>query len=432
MDSIKPMQGTFDVLIIGAGPSGVATAYCLRNSGLTVAILDKATFPREKICGDGLTLDVIQQLAAMSPELGDAFHAFSGKLSCSGAEIFAPSGNQVTLPVRPAGEKKQMFTCRRKDFDYFLIQQLKVFSNITIFEGCIPEKIEIFDNGVFAHTNLGTFQGRMAVGADGVNSFTARQMNIKRISPEHQCVAMRTYYRGLKPLTEGNPIEMYLPKEILPGYLWIFHLADGTANVGIGILASVIREKKINLKKLFQEILLKEPLLSRLKTATQLEPVKGLIIPLGGEQRVISGEKFLLTGDAATLVDPITGEGVANALRSGRIAADHIRRCHQENNFGAAFNQAYDHEIYRRMMPEFRLHLTLRKLLNHPKLLNVIIGAASKHPKTEAGLHQIMWNLDGSTTWKKAKTVLKIFWLFTFRNLLFPITKKSQKTNSSL
>lgn len=418
------MEHHFDILIIGAGPSGVATAYTLRNSGLTVALLEKSHFPREKVCGDGLTLDVINQLEAMSPELKAAFNDFSHKQSCSGAEIVAPNGHRVTLPVRPAEEKKEMFTCRRRAFDHFLISQLKPYSNISVFEGCTPNLIEVDEDTVRVKTNLGSFEGRLVVGADGVNSFTAKQMGVHTIQPEQQCVALRTYYANVTPLSPGNPIEMYLPKEVLPGYIWVFPLADGTANVGIGILASIIRKKKIDLKRLFQELLLKEPLRSRLEGATQLEPVKGLIIPLGGVKKTISGDRFLLTGDAATLVDPITGEGVANALRSGRIAAAHILQCYKENNFSAAFNQRYDQEIYRRMLPEFKLHLFLRKILNYPKLLNLLMGAASGNPKSQSQLNQILWNLGGASNWEKAKIAWKILRLFTLHPVYLYFTRK--------
>ncbi len=425
------MRRKFDVLIVGAGPAGMATALCLANSYLSVAVLDKAIFPREKICGDGLTLDVINQLSTISIALGESFKSLAGIQSCCGAEIFSPGFQQVSLPVKPAAEKKQMYTCRRIDFDNFLFQHLKQHSNITIYESCIPEKIRNTPGCVEIETRLGTFEGRILVGADGVNSFVARQMRLKHITPGHQCVAVRTYFRGLKPLHEGNPIEMYLPKEILPGYLWIFHLADGTSNVGIGILATVIRKEKIRLKRIFAEMLLQEPLKSRLAGAEQIEPVKGLIIPLGGERREISGNRFLLAGDAAALVDPITGEGVANAIRSERIAAAHILAGSKSCEFSAASNKAYDDEIYRRMLPEFRLHIMLRELLNYPALINYIMGSAANHPEIEHALQEIMWNLDGTTARKKLLIVLKIFHLFTLKNLWISVLKRRRKRAGS-
>lgn len=423
------MNRVFDIIIVGAGPAGSITAYCLGNSGYTVAVIDKMQFPREKICGDGLTLDVINQLNAISPLLGKSFQDFQRKLSCSGAEIFSPDSRKITLPVHPAENQKQMFTCKRMDFDYFLVRQLKQFSNITLFEQCIPQNIIQSNENILVETNMGRVEGKILVGADGVNSFVARQMKVQRITKEHQCVALRTYYRGVKPINSGNPIEMYLPKKILPGYIWIFHLEDGTANVGIGILASVINKKGIHLNKIFEELLQEEPLKSRLECATRIDRVKGLVIPLGGKERMISGGRFLLAGDAASLVDPVTGEGVANAIRSGRIAASHIIRCFELNSFSAGFNKEYDSEIYRRMMPEFRLHLTLRKLLKYPYLINHIIGAAASYPEIEGSLYQIMWNLDGSNQLKKLRILFKIAYIFTLKYLGLSIRSRFKSTD---
>jgi len=411
------VSGKFDVLIVGAGPAGVTTAICLGNSGLKVAVIDKACFPREKICGDGLTLDVINQLFLISPRLYAAFMDFNSKLPCSGAEIFSPSLDRFSLGVRPDSEKKPMFTCRRIDFDDFMFGELKQYENVCTFENCIPLKIIHAGDSIILDTNQGRFEGSILVGADGVNSFVAREMGVKHITKEQQCVALRTYYRGLKPLSEGSAIEMYLAKEILPGYLWIFHLADGSSNVGLGMPAKVIKRKGIKLKKCFEGLLMSEPLKSRLAGAERTDAVRGRIIPMGGQKRDISGNRFILTGDAASLVDPITGEGVGNAIRSGRVAGKHIIRCFKSADFSGAANKAYDAEIYRRMKNEFRFHLSLQKLLYYPGLLNYILGSAANYPEVELSLKQLIWNLHSGAIFSRILLVFRLIYLFTFQRL---------------
>lgn len=428
------MYKKFDILIVGAGPAGSTTALCLGNSGLKVAVLEKASFPREKICGDGLTLDVVNQLSHISEKLADSFRNFSLKLSCHGAEIYSPSLHRLILEISPEKEEKPMYICRRIDFDNFLVRQVKEYKNISIFENCVPEKIICNPDHAVIETDKGIFEGSFVVGADGVNSFVAREMGVDRISKENQCVAVRTYYKGLKPLHSGNNIEMYLFKDILPNYLWIFHQSDGTSNVGLGILASVIKKRNINLNKCFEEFLQNELLRPRFENAERIESVKGHVIPLGGERRTISGDRFILTGDAAALVDPVTGEGVANAIRSGRLAAEHIISCFRENRFSPDKNKAYENKIYRKMMPEFRLHQNLQKLLYYPWLINYIIKATARHEEIRSSFQQLLWSLDVHSFRQRIRLILKLIYtlsiLLLYVNLCKGNRKKSLRTSA--
>ncbi|MEI7490218.1 MAG: geranylgeranyl reductase family protein [Bacteroidota bacterium] len=421
------MRRKFDVLIVGGGPAGVSTALCLRDSGLSAALIDKAVFPREKICGDGLTLDVVKQLALISEELAASFGNFTSKWPCYSAEIFSPDYSQISIAVRPKQEQRPMFTCRRADFDKFLIDQAKKLENISIFENTHPQKLVIDKDKVLLEAGEDTFEGRVIVGADGVNSFVARELGVERIGRGQQCVALRTYYTGLKPLREGSQIEMYLPVETLPGYLWIFHLGDGTSNVGVGMPAPVINKKGINLRKCFEGLLMSEPLKSRLAGAMRMEAVKGYTIPYGGRRRSISGHSFLLAGDAAALVDPISGEGVGNSIRSGRVAAGHIINCFRADDFSAGFNKAYDDEIYRRMMPEFKFHIMLRSLLKYPSLLNYFVGTASGHPRVGRSLQKLVWNLGINKLGSRIRLVLSLTYMFTLQGLFEPVSRPERK-----
>ena len=409
------MNKKYDVLIIGAGPAGAATAICLGNSGLRVAVIDKATFPREKTCGDGLTHDVIKQLGLISESLASAFAELPHKQASYGAEIISPDHDHLYIPFYASGVKQPIYTCPRFEFDNFMFSQMKQFGNISVFENCLPEKLDITADKVVLETSCGSFEAKMILGADGANSFVARQMGVKRVTREHQCVSLRTYFTGLKPLREGNPVEMYILKDVLPGYLWIFHLGDGRANVGIGMLASIITKKKINLNKCFEGLLSSEPLKSRLSGGKQSEPFKGYILPMGGERRDISGSRFLLAGDAASLVDPSTGEGVGNAIRSGRVAAGHILDCLKADDFSSGFNKAYDKEIYRRMMTEFRFHSRMRNLFNYPRLVNFTIGSAARHKPMEASLQKALLNLHSNRWTSNAVFVLRILYIYTIQ-----------------
>jgi flavin-dependent dehydrogenase len=133
-----------------------------------------------------------------------------------------------------------------------------------------------------------------------------------------------------------------------------------------------------------------------------LETIKGYGLPLGSKKRNLSGAKFLLAGDAAALIDPFSGEGIANAIRSGRIAAEHVIKCFEQNNFSAAFNKAYDREIYHRMWKEFKISRTLQNLVRYPILFNYVIKKARQSKYLQKFLVEALANVE-----KKKKILMK-------------------------
>ena len=162
----------------------------------------------------------------------------------------------------------------------------------------------------------------------------------------------------------------------------------------MGMSSRQISEGKLNLRKIFQEIITNHPSLKdRFLNAKPLESVKGFGLPLGGKYNEISGERFLLIGDAASLIDPLTGEGIGNALRSGRVAAEHITQCLEKGDFSATMNKAYDKEIYKRMMTEFKTDTFIRSIIQHfPVSVDIFTGiVASTKGMSASFLNFGMW-----------------------------------------
>jgi geranylgeranyl reductase family protein len=369
-----------DILIVGAGPSGAACALRLSKSGYKVVVLEKEVFPRDKTCGDALSPDVMNQLPMLSEELLADFHANIPKIPSHGVKIIAPDSNYLDLPSIYKGKKVHGFTCKRIDFDNLMFKHMSLSSNIDIIQDCKVNSVVRENGGVTVDTSKGIFKSKMVVGADGAKSVVVRNLAPVKLERKHYCVGLRIYYEGVTDFHPENYIELYLFNEILPGYLWVFQLPDNKANVGIGILASKLVKKKINLKETLTKLIETHPMLKeRFKNATPLESIKGHGLPLGSRKHSISGERYLLTGDAAGLIDPLSGEGVGNALRSGRVAAEHIMQCIEKNDYSAAFNKKYDKEIYRRMWKEFKRSRSLQSLSNHSFLLNKIIQKAKRN-----------------------------------------------------
>ena len=369
----------FDVLIIGAGPAGTTCAMELGASGLSVAILDKSVFPRDKICGDALSVDVVKQLSMLPGDLGQGFLEFSTKVASYGVRIFAPDCHHIDIPFVDGGSEKCGYLCPRIDFDNILLEHVRQFENVTIFEDCHVKEITTLKDCVNVNTSQGTFTSQLIAGADGAQSMVARQLGSFKPDRDHYSAGLRIYYEGVSSFHTEQFIELYFLKDILPGYLWIFPLPFNRANVGIGMLSSVVSKKKINLKVILKEFLTSHPhLKERFQHAKPLETIKGYGLPLGSKKRKISGDRFLLLGDAASLIDPFTGEGIGNAIRSGRVAAKHIIKGFERRDFLHDFNTEYDREIYRRMWPELRLSHALQRLCRYPVLFNFIVRKANQ------------------------------------------------------
>ena len=369
-----------DVTIVGAGPAGAACALMLSRSGLSVAVLDKADFPRDKICGDALSVDVVNQLEKISPKLAEDFHSLSEKVPSYGVTIYAPSTKALHIPFVHKQRYKCGYLCERSVFDNLLVSHMKQAENVTFFPKQKVAQMERSESGVTVRTQDRLFSSSMVLGADGAQSVVARSLRKSGIDRRYYSAGLRMYYDNVGGFSEGNYIELFFFKKIRPGYLWVFPLPDGKANVGIGVLSSAVTRRSLNLREILSDLLATHPVLrDRFKDAIAMESPQGFGLPLGGKKRRISGDRFLLLGDAAGLIDPFSGEGIANAIRSGRFAADHVLKCFSENNFSPAFNRRYDAEIYRLMQKEFRISRTLQKMCSHPWLFNKVVRNANRN-----------------------------------------------------
>ena len=161
------------------------------------------------------------------------------------------------------------------------------------------------------------------------------------------------------------------------------------------MLSDAVRRKKVNLKNELQDIVDNDPIIKeRFKNATLMGSVEGYGLPLGGKQRVISGERYLLTGDAAFLIDPFTGEGIGNALYTGRIAANQAAKALEQKDFSAAALSAYDAEVYRVMGPELRISHRLQKLVKYAWLFNLLVKISTRNKQVKELLSCMFYEVD--------------------------------------
>lgn len=373
------------ITIIGAGPSGAIAALTLAKLGIPCTLFDKATFPRDKICGDAISGKVLELLRKLNPDWIQELNAKPYTLSTWGISFIAPNRHRIDLPFQKKFDPQNPvgFVTRRKDFDNFLIEKVKKEPLIRFFEGTEvtiaryrPDSIMIETKG---KENL-TFYTKVILGADGANSIIASRFGKYKLDPKHHSAGIRAYFTGITDIHPQNYIELHYLKTLLPGYFWIFPLTENTANVGIGMRSDLISKYRVNLREKLLECIQNEPdLASRFKDASLDGTITGWNLPLGSRLRKLSGHRYLLLGDAGALIDPFTGEGIGNAMYSGYIAALTLQQCIEKKlDFSDEALLAYDKAITQRLKEELEISTTLQKLVRYPWLFNWIVKKANR------------------------------------------------------
>ena len=333
-------ENEFDVIVVGGGPGGSTTASFLSKNGARVLLLDKASFPRDKTCGDaiGRRCETIMKELGIPKEVEKVPHA-----KIYGVTFSAPNGKIAEIAVPKGRASDYSYCARREVFDNIVFQFAKKQEKVKTIENFMVTDVlkenkggEEFVVGVEG-TDLKTkkemeFRAKVVVGADGALSVVARKLGLNEVDLPHHCVAVRTYYEGVEGLTDK--IEIHFVESSMPGYFWIFPVEDGKANVGIGMLSNEITERGIKLQELMFKVIENEPMFKeRFKNAKLVSDVKGWTLPLGSKERKSYGNGFVLVGDAASLIDPFSGEGVGNAMLAGKIASGVILDCLKSNDF---------------------------------------------------------------------------------------------------
>jgi geranylgeranyl reductase family protein len=322
-----------DVIIVGAGPAGSATATHLARRGLHVSLLEKSQFPREKVCGDGLTPRATRQLI----RLGIDTSTEAGWLHNKGLRIYGGDRPfQLDWPdladFPPYGLVRP-----RADFDDLLVRNAEA-SGAKLYELAnvvAPILDDRSDRIVGVTTKDGRrFSAPVVVAADGNSTRLSLAMGIDRRDDRPMGVAVRTYYTS--PRTHDDYLESWLElwegkpgaSALLPGYGWIFGMGDGTCNVGLGILNTSSAFGKTDYKDLLKRWLDNTPEEWGFRDQNRTTPVRGAALPMGFNRQPHYLRGLLLVGDAGGMVNPFNGEGIAYAMESAELAATAIAEAH--------------------------------------------------------------------------------------------------------
>ncbi len=375
-----------DVCIIGAGPAGTTTSLYLSRMGIPHVLIDKDFFPRDKICGDGLDPNSLRVLYHYNPDLLQQILAKTEIYTAiNGVRVISPNQRVTPMFCRPLaahGGLPIYITGRRAAFDTFLQESLdNHFAKIHM--GTAVVDIVRQDGGLLLTMQQDSVQKTVftpiVIGADGDHSIVQRKLDQRKIERHYYAAALRCYYKGVSDMHPEKLLDVYLPRVLPMGYFWIFPMANGEMNVGLGMSSHQISKRKVNLREEMQQLIEKDKYLApRFANATPLESPAGWGLPLAARRRTNYGDNYLLVGDAGSLINPLSGEGIGSAMISGVVASHFVRRALETRRFDAESLSLFQRESSKRLNKEINfyrriVHISIDKWQHH--LIDALVGS---------------------------------------------------------
>jgi len=375
-----------DVVVIGAGPAGSSAATLLARAGRSVVVVDKAVFPRDKCCGDGLTTLALRELEflGLQPSMVPSWN------SVDAAWLRSPSGREVRVALPPDGIFAA--TTPRRELDAALID-LAIKAGAHVHQGHsfqairqLPSSVEVDVAGFGVNglgrsglglSGLGTIHTRYVVAADGMWSATRKALAVGEPGYLGEWHAFRQYARNVTGPAAERLIVWFEP-ELLPGYMWSFPLPGSRVNIGFGVQRDGVRRVQ-DMKQQWDDLLRRPHVVEALGAGFELEDRHtAWPIPAGIDRATLTTGRVCFVGDAAMASDTLTGEGIGQALLTGRLAAEAII---------AGGGLAPD-EVARRYRSTVRHHL----LADHK--MSVLLGKVLSHQLGARGAIRLLATSD--------------------------------------
>jgi len=356
-----------DTLVVGAGPAGTAAAITLARAGREVVVLDKAARGRNKCCGDGLTTGALRLLEGLGLHPGSV----QSWQRVQEVLLVSPAGRRSVLPL-PENAGQYAAVARRADLDaalFDLAQEVgadvrpstKVTSASSLADGCL---VTTEDGSEFHASHL--------IAADGMWSPTRRMLGVAREGYRGEWHAFRQYFTGATG-PAATQLAVSFEADLLPGYFWAFPLGGGVVNVGFGIQRGGQVEVG-DMAQLWADLLAREHLATLIgENAEPESPHRAWPIPAAVDQASLSHRRCLFVGDAATATDPMTGEGIGQALQTGITAGRSIIDATQPDEVGSSYETA----VRKQLLADHRMADTLSHILADTRGCEVAIAAAS-------------------------------------------------------
>ena len=365
---------TTETVIVGAGPAGTAAAITLARAGHDVILVDKATFPRDKFCGDGLTTGALRRLEALGLEP----RAVASWTDVDDLVLRTPSGREVLFPL-PRGRGRFAAVARRMDLDAALLDLART-SGVVVRDGhAVVAAEQRHDRVTVEAEGIGTIAARYAIGADGM--WSPMRKLLGAVVPEYrgEWHAFRQYVRGVTPAASRALYVSFEP-DFLPGYFWSFPVGTDGANIGFGIhRGGSFRVGAM--RSLWPEILERPHIRALLGPDAEPEgPHRAWPIPARVDQMSTHVGRTFFVGDAVAATDALTGEGIGQALATGTWAAEAILAAGPEHADTAT--RRYAQAVQRGLVADHQLSVLLTRAMAHRKGVRSAVRLAALTPWT--------------------------------------------------
>jgi menaquinone-9 beta-reductase len=361
------MRPDVDVLVVGAGPAGAAAGLAARRRGLDVLVVDKATFPRDKTCGDGLTTAALRLLEHLGVDLRN----LPGYMPVRETVLVSPSGRRISLPMPPDGDYAAVVP--RVEMDAALVDKARD-AGVKVCDGTAVTAVDGSADGVTVSLgDDGAVRAGFVVAADGHYSYVRRCLRETAPPDLGTWHAFRQYFRGV----DDPRLYVLFEADLLPGYAWVFPLPDGRANVGFGVLRRPgTSGKELNAR--WRELLTRPSLRAVLGPDAEPEAThRAWPIPASFEYDALADGRVLYVGDAANAVDPMTGEGIAQAFETATLAIDAIA-----TGDAASVGQRYRDGVRRALGRDLRFAAALQRVLRSRRGARAAVRTAGLTPWT--------------------------------------------------
>jgi menaquinone-9 beta-reductase len=400
-----PIADEADVIVVGAGPGGSAAAYHMARHGLRVLLLEKTEFPREKVCGDGLTPRAVRQLVRMGVDTSEK----AGWLQNRGLRVI---GGGVRLELdwpELASFPSYGLVRTRLDFDDMLAKRAveagaKLRTGVNVTGPVLDADGDTI--GVQAKVNGDPepveFRAPLVIASDGVSGKLPLALGLVKRDDRPLGVAVRRYYHS--PVrADDDYLESWLElrsaqdrERLLPGYGWIFGMGDGRVNAGLGILNSSSAFGKTNYRAMLTDWLAGTPAEWGLRDESNADgPILGAALPMGFNRVPHYTRNMMLVGDSGGMVNPMNGEGIAYAMESGELAAEvavqALARPAGPDRERAL--RAYPTELTARFGGYYRLGGVFVKLIGNPQIMRIATKHGMPHPMLMRFVLKLLANL---------------------------------------
>jgi geranylgeranyl reductase family protein len=363
-----------DVVVVGGGPAGSAAAITLARAGRDVLLVDKARFPRDKCCGDGLTTGALRHLEG----LGLDPTTVPSWQTVDATWVRSPSGRVVELPF-PQGQGQFGAVARRQELDAALVDVARA-AGVKVHDGhALVGATEHEDRVVLGVDGLGAVHARYAIGADGMWSTLRKLLGAGEPGYLGEWHAFRQYATGVTG-SAAERLWVWFEPDLLPGYAWSFPLPGGEVNVGFGVLRTDGR-RVADMKRTWPQLLARHHIVDALGPGATLTGThRAWPIPARIDQVALGTRRALFVGDAATASDPMTGEGIAQALESGILAAEAIEAAGATAPERAVARYRVD--VGAGLVPDHRMSMLLQRVLRREWGARAAVRIAGTSPWT--------------------------------------------------